>query len=898
MVYTPTATYRLQLSPDFTLEQLQPIISYLHKLGISTVYAAPLFAAREGSTHGYDVTNPTMLNPAIGKQEQLQQIAEALKDHKMGWLQDIVPNHMAYSPENSWLMDVLEKGPHSPYYPYFDFWNELSEQPDQEQIMTPFLGSKLEECLRKNELKVSCRDGRCFIQYYDNLYPLSLPAYTPLLQSAQDDQLKEALAHAEALRFSYNQQQDEALKQQLKEADKALQQCCTDYGKDPLRLKNLLDTQYYRLCYWKETEERINYRRFFTVNDLICLNIQNPLVFEGYHRYIKELIDKGIVQGLRVDHIDGLYDPGRYLEELRLLAGPESYLLVEKILEGEEKLEQQWPVQGTTGYDFLASLNALFAFPGAEKEISRIYEEISDANTSWDELVWSNKKLILHERMLGEFSNLLKLYYKAIDVQQHEPLPEAMAEALSCLLLSFTVYRTYINQYPIGHHDKVVLEEAFEKAEKKISEQGKAALQQLKEFLNTEGEAAQTEAKLQFILRMQQISGPLQAKGLEDTTFYQYNRLLSLNEVGNQPQQIGMDPDHFHQLMKRRQELMPLSLNCTATHDTKRGEDARQRLNVLSEITGRWEKTLRGWLQMNADKKQNVDGKAAPERNDEYFIYQSLLAFYPAQGQHQSDFVDRLQAYVQKAFREAKRNSNWSSPNAPYEEATSGFIDQLLKDDMFLRSFHPLVKDLAKMGMFKSMSQLLIKTLAPGIPDTYQGTELPDLSMVDPDNRREVNFRQREEWLDQLLEAELRGPQQLQRDLFAHITDGRLKLYLTHKFLVFRRQYPDLMNKGAYIPLQVHGKHYDKLLAFARLYNQEACMVIAPLYPALITEEPTYFPTEADWDNTYIVIPPDLTFNWIDIVTTQEFSINEKRQMPVAPFLRQLPVALLKGGKI
>lgn len=897
MAYIPTATYRLQLSQNFTLEQLQPVIDYLHKLGVSTLYGAPFFKAQEGSTHGYDVTDPTRLNPAIGSADQLQKIAARLKEKKMGWLQDIVPNHMAYGTQNNWLMDVLEKGPHSEWYPYFDFWNELTPESDEKQIMTPFLGSSLDECLQKREIKLSAKNGKCFVNYYDNAYPLSLPAYALLLRDTGDDDLKKALDTAKKLEKDYDPQNEEQLRSQLAAADKSLQQYFSGYEKDPDQLKSLLDAQYYRLCWWKETEKHINYRRFFTVNDLICLNIQDPEVFKGYHRYIKELLEQGVVQGLRVDHIDGLYDPEKYLKELRQLAGPDAYLLVEKILEGDEILDQQLPIQGTTGYDFLAALNALFANRGAEQDLTRLYEEISNSKTNWDDLVWNNKKLILHERMEGEFNNLLKLYYKAVQ-QQQAAAPELMAEALSCFLLSFPVYRTYINGYPFREEDKEILQATFDKAEKRISQQAETALRELKDFFSSEGKAGTVDNKLLFINRMQQISGPLQAKGLEDTTFYMYNRLLSLNEVGSQPQHLGIETATFHRLLKRRQQTMPHTLNCTATHDTKRGEDARQRLNALSEMPDRWEKTVKAWLELNKDKKKEIEGQPAPDRNDEYFIYQSLLAFYPAEGVHDADFVERLQPYMQKALREAKRHSNWSSPNTAYEEATEDFINQLLTNDAYLQSFRPLAKDLARAGILKSLSQLLIKMLAPGVPDIYQGTELPDLSMVDPDNRREVNYRQREEWLDQLLEAEPKGPDQLHLNLLEHATDGRIKLFLTHKFLIFRRQYPDLCSKGAYIPVEVIGKHQGKVLAFARLQEGAACLVVAPLYPAMIATEPPYLPTEADWGDTHLVIPDELPDAWTDIITSAQINVEGNRRIPLASLLRQLPLALLKGGKV
>lgn len=889
MPYTPSATYRLQLSPDFTLAQLKPILEYLHKLGISTIYAAPIFNARKGSTHGYDVTNPHQLNPAIGKEKELKEISDWLKARKMGWLQDIVPNHMAYSMQNPWLKDVLEKGHHSPFYDYFDLWEDVREG---EPFMTPFLGDKLENCLQNEEINLTVRKGTVFFEYYDNLYPLSLPSYAFLLESVKTNALQKTVSTAKELTDSFQKETSDRLKNQLADNEKAVEQHLEKFAGKKDRMKALLSRQFYRLCWWKETEHTINYRRFFTVNDLICLNIQKPEVFTGYHRYIKELLDQGTIQGLRVDHIDGLYDPARYLADLREMAGEDTYLLIEKILEHKEVLDQQWPIQGTTGYDFLSQLNALFVNKEAEEPFTRLYREIGGLGGEFENLVWENKKLILHERMEGEFKNLLSLYH-SLNLHADHLSEEQLSEALSCLLLAFPVYRTYINSYPFSETDVIVLERTFVKAHERVSDKAKPALEHLRSLYHPEEKGEKDKERLQFIRRVQQISGPLEAKGLEDTTFYAYNRLTSLNEVGGQPQRFGMEISEFHALMQERQQNMPLTLNATATHDTKRGEDARQRLNALSEMPDTWEKQVKKWNSQNKKKKTSLKGVAAPDANDEYFIYQSLLAFYPTKGTHSRKFLERINAYLLKALREGKRHSNWSSPNTAYEEATERFIKELLEDDDFMDGFLPLWKDLSRLGMYKSLSQVLLKMLAPGIPDVYQGTELPDLSMVDPDNRREVNYEKRSEWLDVLLKEETEGRDQLNKKLADKVTDGRLKLYLTHKCLVFRRQHPALCSKGRYLPVPVTGKHEGKVLAFIRQYGKHACLVVAPIYPGLIiTSDHTTF----DWGNTRLQMPENtsLPTSWSNELTGKQQQ-SENGIYNLSELLEALPVALLKG---
>lgn len=868
MVYIPSATYRLQTSPNFKLSDIKAQIPYLHELGVSTIYSAPFFCARPGSEHGYDVTAPYDINPEVGTKQELQEIALELRQRGMGWLQDIVPNHMAYHPDNVWLMDVLEKGPQSYFYTFFDI--DFHHPDFNGQVMVPFLGDPLEKVLEQGQLELKFSDKGITVNYYDNAYPLSVSSYRPLLEEAQKasgepevtplvaQSLKELQLHEgeESINpaawgnFKKKLHKAEALRQ-------ALQQVIQRINPDKVQLRKLLNKQHFILCHWQETEKKINFRRFFTVNDLICLRMEHPEVFEQYHQFIKQLCDQELVQGLRVDHVDGLFDPSTYLKRLRQLAGPEQYIVVEKILEGEEELPERWPIQGNSGYDFLAWVSNLYTSKKGRRQLTDIYRRlVPEAPTNYEQLVFDKKMFILTNYMQGELENLLR------QLQQRHLVPlepeDKWRRALAVLLTAWPVYCIYGNRFPLSRGDMKVVDEAFAEAHKQAPDV-EAQLKHLHTLFTLAPEDSEETAhhKLYFVMRSQQFTGPLAAKGVEDTTFYNYNRLISLNEVGNSPDIFHLETEEFHERMLYRQRVYPHSINATATHDTKRGEGARMRLNVLSEMAEEWEQKVQQWLQIT--KKYTSE----PSNNDLYFLLQTLVGVLPLNGEVDDTLVERVQEYLEKALREAKVKTDWSAPNESYEQAMKDLVHQLLlQDEDFIHSFQPFFLKVAHYGWVYALSQTLLKITCPGVPDVYQGTELWDLSLVDPDNRRPVDYDLRRRYLQELQQEEEKGVEKLHEELLHHPEDAKVKLYLLHKALTTRRDLQPLFDQGQYIPLQVQGAQQQHVLAFARHHQGQWVLVVVPLLLVALVDS-HHQPLGAEvWGDTAILLPQHAPQEW------------------------------------
>ncbi len=910
-MYTPSATYRLQLSASFTLEQLSEIIDYLQHLGVSTVYASPIFQAREGSTHGYDVADPLRLNTEIGTEAQLAAIAQRLMKLDMGWLQDIVPNHMAYDPVNPWVHDLLEKGPYAEHAAYFDVdWNH----PDPNfhgKVMAPFLGSSLEEVLKESQLSLHWGETGFQIRYYDHHLPVGVASYAGLLRTVgqssnlEADQQGRLNAWAERTEaYAHSLSTDKptdgswsslladlcAAVQQHPALSDAVEQFTQSHAQDIVRMEALLEEQYFQLVHWKTTERVINYRRFFTVNDLICLSAHRPEVFDHYHRKIKQWIDQGYVQGVRVDHVDGLLDPTGYLEKLRNLLGEETYLVVEKILEHDEQLPENWLVQGSSGYGFLADVNQLFTSVAGAQSLLSYYATWNPEVTDYQALVYRNKHFILRERMQGELDNLTRLLTSLTLADGGSP--EAYRPALAQLLVAFPVYRIYSTHFPFTPEDQAVLEETFARAQ--------AAAPELTDPLKTlrsvfDGQASGDEAydarRLEFVMRCQQFAGPLAAKGVEDTTFYEYHPLISHNEVGDSPQHLGMKPDEFH---RRMQQRWPLAMNATATHDTKRGEDARLRINLLSEMPSEWMKVTARWRYNNAPYKTALDQEGGwPEANFEYFIYQTLVGTYPFFANPEAvDYSTRLREYLVKAAREAKDHTTWSDPNKDYERAIDHFTEQLLQDEDFMDEFRHFAEPLARRAVTYSLGQTLLKITAPGVPDVYQGTEYWDLSMVDPDNRRPVDYTPRREALARFQSASSTEDRDaLLRQLTDNGLDPTIKLYVLSQSLQVRRQLADLFAHGTYEPLTVRGAQQNHLLAFRRVWEEQEAVVLVPLGVTSLSLTNGHLPLgKTCWGDTQVVLPTENT-SWANAFTKKTVSfINH---CSVAETLDQFPVALL-----
>nr|WKN36194.1 malto-oligosyltrehalose synthase [Tunicatimonas sp. TK19036] len=907
-MYIPSATYRLQFHKDFTLAQAREQLDYLKTLGISTVYASPLFEARSGSTHGYDVINPEQINPEIGTLEDFEALTQELSSRHMGWLQDIVPNHMAFSTTNPWIQDILELGPHSKYFTHFDvnWWNSHPE--NYGKLMMPILGDDLANVLAQDQIRLSYDDQGLALLYYEHRLPLKAESYQAIL-TPHVDKINQPEASAKVTAFlaqldgfmqTMQEKKETKRWQSLKDQWQDmvfntdvrtwLLPICEEYNTGNIDLANLLSEQYYRLTYWKDTEQEIYYRRFFTVNDLICLNMQEPQVFEDYHRFLRKLINNKQIQGVRVDHVDGLFDPTQYLEQLRAAVGPDTYIVVEKILEGQEQLPDVWPIQGSSGYEFLVQINRLFSSTVADEPLTTVYDEwMSDAHT-YENLVYQNKMFILKKRMHGELTNLMALL-ESLEIIPEENVasPEELQEALAHLLVAFPVYRIYSNQYPFSDRSLEVLAEAFERAESHAPDL-QSSFDTLRIIFNGVPDKSEekNENTLYFIRRCQQFTGPLAAKGIEDTTFYQYNRLISRNEVGDSPDHLGATADEFHQWMQNRSLL---SMNASATHDTKRGEDARMRINLLSEIADEWGKLCMEWRFEHEKFKSSHAGGNYPTQNDEYFLYQTLIGTYPFHiSPIEDQYNERLKDYLLKAVREAKTNTSWSEPNEPYEKALEKFAVDILGDEAFMRSFQDFAHSVARRAVTYSLGQTVLKVMAPGIPDIYQGTEYWDLSMVDPDNRRPVDYASRKYQIDQFsqLENQLTTVRQLTKEL----DDPAIKMYTLHRSLQLRQQWPSLFEESMYQPLVVTGTHASRVLAFLRRHQDRFVITIIPREVVEILPEGQALPLGKIWADTAIAIPElpgDLWKNQF----TGEILNTSSASLSLSAILHHFPVAIL-----
>lgn len=895
-MHIPSSTYRLQLHENFTFNHLQRILEYLNTLGITTLYAAPIMQATPGSMHGYDVTDPHTINTALGNHDDLKAIARDLRKKEMFWLQDIVPNHMAFHPLNYRLMDVLERGPHSPYYQYFDInWNHHVPAL-KGKVMVPFLGNDLNACIEQGEIKLAFSEKGFTLNYFDNRYPLSLSAYPLLLTVlvALDSESKlpaviGKLLHAEKEPYeSWKAIKEEFACSVKNDSDqKSIMEAVVQaINNDHDQLRELIDHQYYRLSYWKETDKQINYRRFFTVNELICLRMEDDAVFEEYHTYLLKLYKEKLIHGFRIDHIDGLNDPAKYTQDLRNLMGESCYIIAEKILEAKEDMPAHWPLQGTSGYEFLSFLNQLLTHRKGSKELVKFYRQLIPDMPPYEKLILDSKKLILENYMSGEWDNLIQLFGE-LQLQAEYDI-DRIRQALGFLMLSLPVYRIYPDTLPLKGKSLLTIHEAFEKA-RSAGADYKQELDHLQNLftLQPSNEDAHNRI-LYFLKRLMQFTGPLTAKGVEDTTFYIYNPLISHDEVGDSPASLGMSIQRFHEKMQIRQFFTPLSLNATATHDTKRGEDARVRLNVLSRITESWKEHVTQWLKINKPFRKTINGKTIPELNDEYFIYQSMVGGFPEDLKVTGEWVKRIQAYLNKALREAKVNTNWSDPDEEYEKACEEFIEHIVqKDHTFLVSFIPFIKMVYEHAMVYSLSQTLIKLTAPGIPDIYQGCELWDFSFVDPDNRRPVDYDKRMEFLWQLVVKEETGKEALFGFLQEHREEGIEKLYITWKTLNLRKSMPSLFAEGAYIPLQITGKEITAAAYARNKKNESWVIVIFPL--GLVTHDPS--PDDENTVGQFVVLPEDAPLKWINIFTRQTFE--SPNQISLQEVFQHFPVALL-----
>jgi (1->4)-alpha-D-glucan 1-alpha-D-glucosylmutase len=923
----PDATYRMQLNRDFTFDDTAGLLPYLSALGITHLYSSPWLKARAGTTHGYDIVDHNQINPEIGDPQSLDHLSAVLRSRGMGHILDFVPNHMAVGrADNAWWLDVLEWGHASPYAEYFDIdWAPLKPQLNQ-KVLVPVLGDHYGKVLEAGELvlRFDAETGTFSVWYHDHRFPIAVAQYGPLIRAALD--LAGADPHAPELpwqrslaglakgfeavgrrRTRKDRAQARALKLQLIElaraapevADALARSAAALNGKpgEPdsfLPLHRLLERQSYRPAFWHVATNEINYRRFFDINELAGIRVENPEVFEEVHRLVASLIAKGDVQGLRIDHVDGLFHPREYLTRLRALAGePDSasplYLVAEKILAPHEALREVWPIEGTTGYDFLNQVNALLLHSGGAHALSRAYERFVGREIDYDELVHDCKRLIV-QTLLGSELNVLATEFDRI-AQRHwrtrdytlDTLRAALIEIAAC----FPVYRTYVARRGALTDDRRDISWAVSQARKRWRGLGREALDFVESVLTTdlvrpEAKPYRRTAVIRAAMRFQQYTAPVMAKGLEDTAFYRFNRLISCNEVGGEPRQPGLTIAAFHNRNRERARRFPHSMLATATHDTKRGEDARARIDVLSEIPGEWERAARRWAALNGRWKVDLDDRRAPSRNDEYLLYQALIGAWPTEFDELpfepaalSAFAARMQAYVVKAAREAKLATSWANPNKEYEDAFAQFVGRLLDPDsgkLFLADFLPLQRRIARIGMLNSLAQLTLKLTCPGVPDIYQGTELWDLSLVDPDNRRRPDFDARRRLLEELIPvARSGGAKQAERVavLARDWRDGCIKLHVLASLLRLRRDHQSLFAAGGYQALAAEGSMADRVVAFARETPDDCVVVVvgrhlAPFVPSADG------PAPQSWEDTSLSLPERLGRTVTDVLTGRE----------------------------
>ncbi len=885
-MYTPISTYRLQVNQSFKFKDLKQTINYLENLGISTIYCAPFFEARPGSDHGYDVVNPYVINPEIGTIKDFEEIAALLKKKNMGWLQDIVPNHMAFDSNNVWLMDIFQKGIHSDFYDFFDIdWNH----PDPKlsgKVIAPFLGSEPKQQIAERKITINYTQSGFFIKTDSLLYPLSWKSYYIILEQGiqhAEERNKES-SSIQKLRLITQEfktiskefsnaaianQAPHFLEQlyelyiKRSEVKHLIDSAINHINETAELLQEVLDLQFYQLAFYKVSDTKINYRRFFAVNELICISAENEHVFKQSHELIERCLKNKLIQGLRIDHIDGLYNPEAYLKNLRKITGDDVYIVVEKILGKEELLPDSWPIQGTSGYDFLGIINDLFTQSAYLSKLNRTYEDFVKHYYSYEELIFEAKVNFLCRKMVGELDNLFFLLNKTTTIPEESKL--LYREALAVILASFPVYRIYPSTLPL--HEKEI---------RTINEVISSALK-FRPFLADQLHHLNSilihDEHLSFLMRLQQFTGPLAAKGIEDTAFYVYNRLISHNEVGDSPLNPGSSIESFHEKMRQRDQSA-LSINGTSTHDTKRGEDSRIRINVLSELPDEWAGMLNTWKEHNANHKQTINGKSVPDSNTEYFIYQSLIGAYPNSG-IDAAFIERLKQYMLKALREAKVHTDWANPNLAYEAATLTFIEEITTDQSFLAVFNPFAKKIADYGIALSLSQVLVKTTVPGIPDIYQGSELWDLSFVDPDNRRPVDFQLRAKYLKDIKDKWETSSHKLIKELIASKDDGRIKLFTTYITLEIRRTDPELFEKGEYIPLQFSGTKSNTIIGYARQYENRWAIIVAPKEVVELNCTDALPLGETAWFNTCLLLPENAPEKWLNVFTGTDYYVNK-----------------------
>jgi (1->4)-alpha-D-glucan 1-alpha-D-glucosylmutase len=914
-----TATYRIQLHARFGFTAARDLIPYLSELGISHVYVSPYFMAQPGSMHGYDLVDPKRLNPELGTEEDYRAWTEALAANRMGHVVDIVPNHMAASPQNKWWHDVLENGPASTYADHFDIeWNPPKEAL-RGKVLLPVLGAQYGEVLEKGELKLERDNGSFCVRYYERCFPVNPSTTAPLVMRAiekldlppEDPRRQDLESIASGLsRLAFEvprerAREKEVLKRRLAALvaeDESIARVIDDEVErmngtpgDPRSfddLDQLLVDQVYRLAYWRVATEEINYRRFFEINDLAAIRMECDAVFTDMHERLLELVAEGRIQGVRLDHVDGLYAPAGYFEKLRealARARPATpiWVIAEKILSQNESLSTSWQIDGTTGYDFLASVNGLFVDPRAEEHVTRLYREVTGDTRTFGEHAFDAKRTILRSSLASELQMLaLRLERIAMrDRRSRDFTLATLRRAIGETIAAFPVYRTYVS--PDGSRDLTdaqIVTRAIRVARRKNPEVNPSVFAFLRDQLLFELQGENDKDRAEFAMRFQQLTGPVVAKGVEDTAFYTYVRFVGLNDVGSAPDRFGTSIPTFHAMNAERRARWPLGMTTTSTHDTKRGEDVRARLAVLSEIPEAFTAWIREWYELAACYTTSIDEEApevsrAPSASDQYLFFQTALGAYPLAHGADETFLRRLSDYMIKAAREAKQHTSWLAPDEAYEGALRSFVENILADEAFLESLEAKATALATYGASNGLAQVLIKVASPGVPDTYQGSETWDLRLVDPDNRGPVDYARLREELGSLEDANV-------RDLVACFRDGRLKLHVLSRALRLRRAMAQLFLEGDYRPIDAG----EEIVAFVREHDAGAIACAVTRFPYRVTGGRAPWACGDVWGDRTVAIPEG---RWRDALVNDRQLVVGPNGIAAAQLFRDLPVALL-----
>ncbi len=853
------STYRFQFHKDFTLGNVIRLVPYLQKLGITTCYASPLLKARKGSTHGYDVVDPTVLNPEIGTEDQFNAFVAELRRNKMSLVLDIVPNHMGVgTDETPWWNDVLKHGRAAEHADYFDIdWTARGNAALKDKVFLPVLGSSADEAIDKGQLALATEGGEISLRYGDRNFPLSPDT---------SEEASKAVSLGESER---------------KAATRAL-----------------LAEQNYVLAFWRRAAGELNYRRFFDINDLAGVKMERRDVFDAAHAWILDHVRRGDVAGLRIDHPDGLYNPLQYFQWLRKEAGEQTYIIVEKILALDEPLPTEWPVHGTTGYDFLAMVNALFVDTERADAMTEIYNKWTSDFEPFASRARKSKRLVLKNAFAGELSNLatkLRLIV-ARDPGGAKIAADAFETVLREVIACFPVYRTYVTVDGASTVDQARIDAAIAAAVAESPELDRSAIAWLrKTLLLTQPAAVTVQEQADFAARFQQLTSPVTAKGIEDTLFYNYNRLISLNEVGGDPARFGVATEALHAYLVDRQINWPYAMSAGSTHDTKRSEDVRARISVLSEIPALMESHFARWRSLNAAHRSLTDGHASPTANEEFLIYQTLIGAWPDQPMTDPDresFATRIKAYLTKAMREAKVKTTWTEPNAEHEAAVHRFVDRVLDPGQsreFLSSFAGFQKPIAFFGKINCLSQTVIRLTAPGIPDIYQGTELWDLSLVDPDNRRPVDYAQRDAALAGLLSQTTPSCSQDMLDT------GGLKMHVIRTLLNARSNHSAVFAIGSYTPIEFNGEFSRHLFGFARQHEATTVIVMVSRFLFSLYDGGGNWPlNQGIWSKTQAkceLLPTRTSFK--NLLTGELVSVSADGTLSVSSIMSLLPFAVL-----